>query len=112
MWTTAGPQDSDNGRLQKCVNEWGKERIRPAHFSGKVTVGQSECEEIWLKGKKKQLIEGWIMNFLYPFSIWVLKQPRKELSSWRWVGKEGIIGSNVAAFIILYKKRHFYRVTL
>lgn len=56
-----------------------KERgMRYAHVSGEVAVGQSESKGIWLKRTKEQLMEGRVMDFLYPFSIWVLKQPRKK----------------------------------
>lgn len=88
LWTSAGCQDYDNGKLQKSINEWGKGGVRLVHFSGKVIVGHLESEEIWLKRVKEQLMEAWIINFCYPFSFGVLKQPRKSLAlADGWVGQ-------------------------
>lgn len=88
LWTSAGCQDYDNGKLQKSINEWGKGGVRLVHFSAKVIVGHLESEEIWLKRVKEQLMEAWIINFCYPFSFGVLKQPTKSLALGDgWVGQ-------------------------
>lgn len=92
LWTPAGCQDYDSGRLEEVFMNEGrclwKKGIRLAHFSGKITVGQSKPEEIWLKRTKKQLwkVGLWISAILSVSEFW--SNPQKSLAlGGGWAGR-------------------------
>lgn len=90
----------------------GRNETCSFHFNGKVSVGYVESEEVWLEKVKKQLMEAWIIDFYYlsVSEFWSNLENSLALGD-GWVGNT-LLDAIIAPFKILYKNKHFYRVSL